>query len=250
MTSGINGNCFLVTGASSGIGRATAGCLAAAGGRVLAVGRSRERLEDTLANLPGRGHAALVCDLAAVDADKWLKQVTEDLSRDIVGLAHCAGVHQFQPAKFMKNDDVAEMMRTNFTSALALAKGYMRAGRCRKPGSLVFVSSVASHFGNGGLATYGASKAALEACARALAVEFAPMGVRVNCVVPGHIETPMGLRVRDLIPEQEYEALRKRHLLGFGKTENVATAIKFLLGDDAAWMTGTSLFVDGGYSAH
>ncbi len=141
-------------------------------------------------------------------------------------------------------------MRINVGAAIGLAKGFCQKGVCAPGGSIVFISSVAGLTGQAGLAAYAASKGAIVALTKALAVELAGEHIRVNCVAPGVVTTEMGQSLlRMLTPEQDAD-LEAMHLLGLGRPRDVAYAIAFLLAETARWITGTVLVVDGGYTAH
>jgi NAD(P)-dependent dehydrogenase (short-subunit alcohol dehydrogenase family) len=132
-----------------------------------------------------------------------------------------------------------------------LAKGARQKSVLPAGGSsIVFISSVAALVGEPGASVYSAAKGALISLARSLAVELAAERVRVNCVIPGLVRTPMGDRLVKLLSPAEALELEKRHCLGFGDPSDIAAAVAFLLSDDARWITGTTLVVDGGYSAH
>ena len=120
----------------------------------------------------------------------------------------------------------------------------------REGASIVYVSSAAAMIGNFGEAVYAASKGALLSACRSVAVELASKRIRVNVVAPGVVQTPMSDRWLSHLTPEELETVRSRHLLGFGRAEDVAAAIAFLASDDARWVTGTCLTIDGGLTCH
>jgi NAD(P)-dependent dehydrogenase (short-subunit alcohol dehydrogenase family) len=240
---------ILVTGASSGIGRETSILLGRLGARLVLVGRDRVRLEATARLLEGDGHSIESFDLSDTDAiPDWIQSIGRDRG-PLDGLVHAAGVHAMSPLRSLTSGEVESIMRTNLGSALALAKGF-RKRKVSSPGSnIVFLSSVAALTGQPGVAAYSASKGAIAAATRALAIELAPEGIRVNCVAPGMVQTEMAERIRaSMLPEQ-WEAIAQMHPLGLGQPLDVAYAIAFLLSTAARWITGVTLVVDGGYSA-
>jgi NAD(P)-dependent dehydrogenase (short-subunit alcohol dehydrogenase family) len=245
----LSGRCVLVTGASSGIGRETARYLSRLNARVVLVGRNEERLRQTLDSLEGAGHEMSVLDLSVVEQiPAWLKSIAARTG-PLHGLVHCAGIQLTLPIRSMSVDKLDYIMRTNFYSAFLLSKGlYQR--NCYQPGAcIVLLSSIAAHHGDPAKTAYSASKAALEGFCRSLALELAPDGVRVNCIAPGMVRTEMLDQVREMLPTGRLEAIEALHPFGFGTPADVAGAIAFLLADTGKWITGTTLAVDGGYSA-
>jgi NAD(P)-dependent dehydrogenase (short-subunit alcohol dehydrogenase family) len=238
----------LVTGASAGIGRATAELLARLGATIVANGRDQARLDATLAALHGTGHRAAPFDLSSIDAiPAWLKQLAAE--RPFDGIAHCAGL---QVARAVRQFDVAhfdQIMHANLASALALARGLRQQGVHAPSAAMVLVSSVGAYIGQPSNIVYGASKAGLVAVARGLAMELLRDGIRVNAVAPALVETDMAERTRRTMTEAQYAALLDRHPMGLGKPEDVANSIAFLLGDGARWINGVTLPVDGGHLA-
>ena len=246
----IRGQRILVTGASSGIGRATAVLLASHGAQLILVGRSEQRLADTHQMLAGDGHAIVPKDLSQADSiPAWMKQLAAEFGL-LRGVAHCAGIQEVSPVRFLKDEAFSHMMNINVNSAVQLAKGFRQKSVVDEKGSLVLVSSVIGLVGQAGVAAYSASKGALCALTRCIALEFAAEGIRVNSVAPGIVETEMTREFRSKLSNDQFAALRSEYPLGLGQPDDVANAIVFLLSDAARWITGTSLVVDGGYTAH
>ncbi len=241
---------ILVTGASSGIGRATSVLLSQLGAEVVLVARSEQRLTETAQRMEGKGHVVLPKDLHEADEIPiWMKQLVAD-DRPLHGLVHCAGIQQTKPVRFLKDKDVCQLMSVNFNSAVQLARGFRQKSVSVKPASLVLLSSVIGMVGQAGVAAYAASKGAIRSLTQSLAMEFAPEGIRVNCIAPGVVQTEMTESFRSTLSEEQFEAVRSRHPLGIGQPIDVAHAAAFLLADTGKWITGTTLVVDGGYTAH
>lgn len=245
----MSGRCVLVTGASAGIGEATAVLLAELGCRVVLAARNEERLRATLATLPGDGHLVKAVDLSEVESiEPFLREVTSSVG-PLNGIVHSAGTNAIVPLRFQTptNDDT--LWRINYHAARALLLA------CRKPSirapnaSVVFVSSIAGLIGRAGLSGYCASKGALQAFSRAAAIELAREHIRVNCVAPGLLDHRMGSLAGDILTDAQHRKLIEFHPLGLGKPEDVANAIVFLLADTGRWITGTTLVVDGGATA-
>ena len=246
----LTGKTILVTGASSGIGRETARLISQLGARVVLVGRNEERLAETLRSLDGEGHRAELFDLSSADEiPRWLKSVTAS-SGPLHGLVHSAGIIKLCPLRVSTSQTVEDVMGINVKAAIGLARGFCQKNVRASSGSIVFLSSVTGLTGQAGLSAYAASKGAIIALTKALAVELAGERIRVNCVAPGLVTTEMGQGQLSLLTPDQGAALKSMHLLGFGSAHDVACAIAFLLAETARWITGTTLVVDGGYTAH
>lgn len=246
----LSGRSILVTGASSGIGRETAILLSQLNARVVLAARNRERLEQTLGTLQGDGHMVAPIDLSKVEEiPAWFDAVVAR-SGPLQGLVHCAGIATILPVRGITPAKLDELMRVNFASAFLLAKAFRRRGCSLPDSSLVFLSSVAAFASLPGQSIYAASKAALMGLAKALALELAPEKIRVNCVAPAFVESEMLERVRETLTPEAFQAIEAAHPLGLGTVRDVAHAIAFLLAATGRWITGTTLVVDGGYSAH
>ena len=246
----LTGRTILVTGASSGLGRATSVLLSKLGARLILVGRSEDQLRQTESLLETGTHVVCPRDLQDTNAiPDWMKQLTKETG-PLSGLVHSAGVHQTRPLRFMSGEHLDEVMRINFVAAMQLAKGFRQRGVCSAPASIVLLSSVMGLVGQAGVSAYVASKGALVAVARSLALELASEGIRVNCVAPGQVETEMVKTQQETMTEDQFKAIVAMHPLGIGQPEDVANSIAFLLSNAARWITGTTLVVDGGYTAH
>jgi NAD(P)-dependent dehydrogenase (short-subunit alcohol dehydrogenase family) len=246
----LSGRRILVTGASSGIGRETAGLLSRLGARVVLVGRSHERLQQAAALMHGSGHRQEAFDLEQCEEiPAWLRTIVSEFGL-LHGLVHSAGITLDVPLRVLRAEQVDRVMRINVGAALALAKGFRQKGICSGGGSLVLLSSVISTAGRAGVSAYAASKGAVAAMTRSLAVEMARDGIRVNCVAPAFVRTEMLDSIKGRLTPEQYREIEAMHLLGTGEPEDVAHAVAFLLADTGRWITGTTLTVDGGYTAH
>jgi NAD(P)-dependent dehydrogenase (short-subunit alcohol dehydrogenase family) len=245
----LTGRTYLVTGASSGIGRATCKLLSEWGARILAVARNEDRLRQLLAELPGQGHGCECCDLgSAVDLSGVLREWARTHGK-LNGLVHAAGIQHMAPIKMFNAKAYDEMWSINIRAALGLTQGFRHSEVHAGNGSLVFISSVSALVGQAALSGYSSTKGAIISATRSLAVELAREGIRVNCIAPGLVQTSMADKMKQILGESRMASIESLHPLGFGQPEDVAYAVGFLLSDAARWITGTTLVVDGGFTA-
>ena len=243
------GRTIMVTGASSGIGRATAIYASRLGARLVICGRNSDRLSAVLAELHGSNHVAKIFDFAQVDQIvSWLKSVCSEVG-PLNGLAHCAAVQATRPIQAIDTKFVTEVLTQNLGAALILAQAF-RLKTCHAPqASLVYVSSSAALRTAPGNVVYAASKGGIVSAVKGLGVELVRDGVRVNAVAPAMVDTPMSAQFREVLSEENFQKVIAMHPLGFGRPEDVAASINFLLADTARWITGSVLCVDGGFLA-
>lgn len=241
------GGTYLVTGASSGIGRAAAELIARLGGVVIASGRDQTRLDAAVAGLEGTGHSAAPMVLADADSTAdWIKELVTTHG-PLAGIFHCAGMELVRPVRMIKQAQLDELFGGTLYASFGVARAASQKNTLRDGGSVVFMSSVAGSRGQMGLTAYSAAKAAVDGLVRSLACELAPRRIRVNAVVAGAVKTAMHDRLTASSGADASAAYEGSHLLGFGEPDDVANAVAFLLSDASRWITGTSLAVDGGY---
>ena len=242
------GRRYLITGATSGIGLATAHLLARQGASLVLTARREAELERLVEELPG-DHAAVPFDLTALDEiPPMVGRVARELN-GLHGLVHCAGIHRVTPLKILNSQSANEVFSLNVVAGLMLTKGF-RVRRVHAPAaSVVLLSSAVGVVGQKGVSAYSASKGAVISLAKSLALELASEDIRVNCVCPGVVRTPMTDALAESIGEDAFDQVEAMHPLGLGHPDDVAEPISFLLGTGSRWITGASLAVDGGYTA-
>lgn len=243
----LTGRRILVTGASSGIGRACAILCSELGASVILTGRRADALDETWRRMENQElHLIYPCDITSTTEVAELVKA----SGKIDGLVHAAGVGPMCPIGFVDEAQIASVMKPNFFAFLELMKHFSKAKNRGERLSVVAIASIASLVGWGCVSVYSGSKGALVASVRALAMELAPKGVRVNAISPGHIKTPLyDAGAADMNTEEGLAALKAKQPLGLGLPEQVASAVAFLLSDAASFITGVNLPVDGGYLA-
>ncbi|MCE0911072.1 MULTISPECIES: SDR family NAD(P)-dependent oxidoreductase [Pseudomonas] len=233
---------ILVTGASSGIGRQIAISCAAAGATVILSGRNAERLQAVLDTLGGAPHRVLAADLNnEAEVDELSRAVGK-----VHGVVHSAGVAALSPLRMASREHIEQQMQTNVIAPMLLMRHLLARQAICNGGSVVFISSISAHIGVRGVGAYSASKAAVEGLARSLAIELAPRKVRVNCLAPGFVQTPMLDAMQSTTGGLESTAAR--YPLGIGQPEDVANAAIFFLSTASRWVTGQALVLDGGHT--
>lgn len=240
----LSGKRILVTGASSGLGLATAIACARMGAEVIGVGRDPERLQSALQALQAISplqHQMLSAELTDGAArDALLAQITTPLN----GVVHGAGISRLSPVRMITEAHLREVQAVNVEAPTLLTQGLLRKNLIAQEGSIVFISSIAAHIGVAGVAAYSGTKAALIAITRCLAMEVIKRRIRANCLSPALVETPLLDATAAITGTIEQE--RNNYPLGFGKPDDVAHAAIFLLSDASRWITGTTMVMDGG----
>lgn len=235
----------LITGASRGIGRACATSLAAAGTRVALAARNVEALEELAETLRAEGHQAFAVALDLSNADS-IKEAAARVAKDfgrVDILVNNAAITKDNLAMRMKRDDWDLVLNTNLTGAFLMIQQVLPAMIRERWGRIVNISSIVGETGNAGQANYAASKAGLIGLTKSIAQEIASRNVTVNAVAPGFIATDMTQVLPQELKDKMLAAIPLRR---FGQAEDVAAAVRFLASDEASYITGHVLDVNGG----
>lgn len=239
----LEGKTILVTGASSGIGKATAIACAAQGARIVITGRNEEHLNETLSLLNGDGHIAIVAELCEQEEINRLVDAMPELD----GAFLCAGVSDTTPVKYMNSEAIERVLSINLEAPMLLTQRLLLKKKIKKGASLVYMSSMGVEQVAPGLGIYAASKSGLNAFMRAVATEQASRKVRANAVMAGMVKTEL-IDSLSQLTEEDIKRDEAKYPLGYGKPEDVANAVIYLLSDASRWMTGSVIKLDGGSS--
>lgn len=236
----LEGQRILVTGASSGLGRQIALSSAAMGASLVISGRDDKRLQETLAALAGSGHRAVAAELT----DAQQMQRLADEAGTLNGVVHCAGISRLVPIRMASAQHIAEVWKINYEAPVLLTQRLIAKNQIAPEGSILFLSSIAAYIGVAGVGVYSGTKAALIATMRCLAMEVVKRRIRVNCLAPALVQTPLLEATQQMVTD--IEATKSAYPLGFGMPEDVANAAVFFLSGASRWITGTTLVMDGG----
>lgn len=240
----LNDKTILITGASSGIGKATAIECAKLGAKIIATARKEELLKSLMNELNGTGHSYLITEMADMESIK--KLTTEMPSLD--GVVLCAGTLLTTPIKFCTPDKFKSIFNLNLFSNCELIRLLYKSKKINNSASIVFISSIGGmNVHSIGNAIYDASKAALNSFMKSCAREFANKLIRVNSVCPGMVNTKL-IQIDNLSEEDKVEDMKKYLLKRYGEPEDIAYSVVYLLSDASSWVTGHSLVIDGGVS--
>jgi NAD(P)-dependent dehydrogenase (short-subunit alcohol dehydrogenase family) len=232
---------ILVTVASSGIGRASAIMASRMGAKLILTGRDISLLNESMGLLAGEGHQCFALDLKNESA-------IEDLIAncpEIDGSVFAAGVAEVVPFKMISLNHINRIMQINFEAPVLISQALYKNKKLLNGSSLVFITAGAEYISPIGSAIYSASKAALNAYVRSIALEISKMKIRANCVSPGYVNTPM---LDKLVIQTSISEFLKLVPLGIIQPEEVASSVIYLLSDASRWITRSTLVVDGGLS--
>ncbi|MHB8851764.1 MAG: SDR family NAD(P)-dependent oxidoreductase [Ignavibacteriaceae bacterium] len=236
---------FVITGATSGIGKKIALDLAEHGAQVLAIGRRKERLDALKDNFPGNIFTAVI----DVNDFSTLKIELEKFGEKgkIDGSVHAAGINKFTPLRAFNWKDAENIIKTSLYAGIELIRILSSQKLSAIKSSHVIIASVAGIKGEVGFTAYSAAKSAVIGAARSMAVELAIKDIRVNTITPGWLPTEMTDAIDARYPGK-LETIKLLHPLGIGSVEDISNLLMFLLSEKSKWITGSNIVIDGGYS--
>ncbi|WP_053992290.1 SDR family NAD(P)-dependent oxidoreductase [Mangrovimonas sp. TPBH4] len=236
----------IVTGGNSGLGYATAKKLCDNGIVTYIIGRSEDKTNAACEEI-GPNAVPVIFDLNNLEG-------IPDMIQDIAGdgniniLVNNAGINLKKPFEDVSDEEFSSIIHTNVLSVFAVSREVVKIMKQHQGGSIVNISSMASQYGIPKVIAYTASKGAIEAMTRSMAVDLAQYGIRVNCIAPGFIKTKMSAKALDNDPERKNKVLGRTPMGVLGEPSNIADAVYFFALNEASFVTGTVLPVDGGNS--
>jgi NAD(P)-dependent dehydrogenase (short-subunit alcohol dehydrogenase family) len=244
----LQGKKILVTGASSGIGKATSIMLSECGAELVLCGRNIDRLNQ-VKELLNESNIHNLEEIEFISTE----QIAYDLERVVKkygafdGVFHSAGTSLLKPIKLITDKDINYIFGPSVFASLAIGKVFSKKMNLNEFGSIVFMSSVAAFAGQQGMTVYSSSKASIDGLVRSLANELANRRIRVNSIAAGAIVTEMHDKMLGFSNSDVANDYLNKHLLGFGKPNDVAALVIYMMADVSRWMTGATVVLDGGY---
>lgn len=236
---------ILVTGATGGIGSEIAVHLSKLGAQVVITARNENKLRDVMNRLYGSGHELYVCDLSNITGIEHMISESAAIS-PFHGLVHSAGGGTIMPLRSLNASILHQHMQVNFYAFIELVKQITKKKNMYEGGSIVAISSFAAENGEPAQTAYSAAKAAVDASVRTLSFELASKKIRINSIRPGMIQSDLTENFENDMGKEKFDTLVQKQILGLGKPKDVATLAAFLLGDESSFMTGRSVYLDGG----
>ncbi len=239
---------FLVTGASSGIGRATAVLLGQCGAKVSVVARREDMLKETISLMPNNNHKAYICDLCKTEEIENLMKEIVLKNGALSGLVYCAGVAPSRPLKMTQKKDMDIAMTVNFYSFVEFMRCISKKNNYAENASCIAISSISSVVGYKGKIAYCSSKAALDAAVRCMAQELADRNIRVNTIQPAWVDTYLYRRYMENWGDNAATSeMTGKELLGITSPDEIASMAAYLLSDASKTITGSAVRIDSGY---
>ncbi len=243
-----NGENILVTGASDGLGKAICLLLNSLGANVIGIARNESKLEQLKEEMAYKEKFSYVIRDLSIDIDE-LPNLVSKIAKEygkLTGLVYAAGKLELLPIKALDSNSIDSLYNVNFKSLLMTTKGFADKRNSLENSSIVYISSISSILGIKGMISYSTSKGAINSLVKTLAVEVSNRKIRVNSILPGHVETNMTLQNKDANSKEYLNELETMYPLGLGEPEDIANIVTFLLSDKSRWITGQNIVVDGG----
>ncbi|MCC6288155.1 MAG: SDR family oxidoreductase [Chitinophagaceae bacterium] len=241
----LTGKKILITGGGKGLGFAIAGTMVQHGGEVIITGRNEQQLKEACETI-GALCTYHVFDLTDNQSIPAFVEVIEQIHGPVDVLVNNAGINMKKDMMDVTDEEFESVIKTNQSAVFSLSREFAKKMVQRKSGVILLISSMASQYGIPKVIAYTASKSAIEGMTRAMAVELSPLGIRVNCIAPGFIETDMSSKALNGDPERKQKVLSRTPMAKLGKPEDIGYAAVFLSSDAANYITGIVLPVDGG----
>ena len=246
----LKGKKILITGASSGIGADSAEKFAQYGAELILLGRNEDKLSEVKSSL-NNSHLHFIVKSDLAKDDEAFKVIT-NLPKEFLplnGVFHSAGKELIKPISLTKSSDFKDLVSTTVQAAISISRALAKKNIMFDNSSVVFMSSVSAISGTPGLTAYSACKSALIGLTKSLALEFAHRKIRFNCLLSGAVISPMHERLLKNLSVKSIEDYESKHPLGFGDKSDISNITTFLMSEASKWITGSSISVDGGYSA-
>lgn len=243
-----NGENILVTGASDGLGKAICLLLNSLGANVIGIARSEDKLKLLKEEMTYKEKFSYVIRDLSIDIYE-LPNLVSKIAKEygkLTGLVYAAGKLELLPIKALDSNSIDNLYNVNFKSLLMTTKGFTDKRNSLENSSIVYISSISSILGIKGMISYSTSKGAINSLVKTLAVEVSNRKIRVNSILPGHVETNMTLQNKDANSKEYLNELETMYPLGLGEPEDIANIVTFLLSDKSRWITGQNIVVDGG----
>ena len=238
---------YLVTGATSGIGKGICKELLKEGSLVIGIGRNESKVHELFVEFDGR-FKFVSFDLNNIEAfESVIGELIKTIGK-LDGIILCAGREETIPLLVYTPQKINALFQVNVTSNIEILRVFSKKKYSNDMASAVLVSSVMGELGQPGKVGYCATKAAILGVVRAASLELAKRKIRVNAISPGVVKTPMTMNLFDQLTDEQVESITRMHPLGLGELEDIIPTIKFLLSDGSKWITGQNIIIDGGYS--
>lgn len=238
----LSGKTIMISGASSGIGKQTAIECSKMGANVILLGRNIEKLNDTAKKIENFSGQIFAGD---IEDDQYIEFICNSINK-INGFVNSAGHNILKPFEYLTKEIINKMVNINYIAPIELTRNLLKKDILVKNSSIVFISALASLYGTRGNSAYAASKGAINSMANVMALELSKKKIRVNCILPGMVRTPM---IRDnQITEEELQVDEFKYPLGYGDPVDIAMACVYFLSDASKWVTGCKFIIDGGVS--